>query len=234
MTNSDPVTPLTKREIGSVNYWRTQTSDANIKKQIDRWMKLFHDKETRYGYVDGFLDSFLSMQIRVLRENRNLTQTQLGEKADMKQARISLLESMNYSDWSLDVLRRLAKAFDLRLVVKFEDFGSFIQEYFEDFDREHLTRRSFDSDVVFSKKQRNNALTSLASLSSQQETRAVGSSVISERLSFLSDKAIIPVLTDKTTISGISHLQKSSASDTRLSEVRVTPETRQVIKLESA
>lgn len=150
-----------------MNYWKTQTSDASIKKQIDKWIKLFHDKETRYGYVDDFLDSFLSMQIRVLRENRNWTQAQLGEKADMKQTRISLLESMNYSDWSLDVLRRLAKAFDLRLVVRFEDFGSFIPEYLEDFDREHLGRRGFDKDVVFTKKERNKALTAIGSLSSQ-------------------------------------------------------------------
>jgi transcriptional regulator with XRE-family HTH domain len=131
---------------------KTQTKDANTKRQIERWQKLFKDKETRYGYIDGFLDSFLSMQIKVLREQRGWTQTELGDKTDMKQTRISLLESMNYSSWSLDVLRRFAKAFDLRLVVKFEDFGSYVREYFEDFDTENLKRRPFDEDVIFGKR----------------------------------------------------------------------------------
>jgi transcriptional regulator with XRE-family HTH domain len=189
MTSSDPMTPLTKREIDMVNYWKTQTSDPNIKKQIDRWMKLFADKETRHGYVDGFLDSFLGMQIRVLRESRKLTQTELGEAADMHQARISLLESMNYSDWSLDVLRRLAKAFDLRLVVRFEDFGSFIREYFEDFDREHLQRRSFDADPVFSKKVRSKVQSGSNSVlaGSPKHTEET----MQPELRFLKDKAVI-------------------------------------------
>lgn len=154
-------------------------------------MKLFNDKETRHGYVDGFLDSFLGMQIRVLRESRNWTQSQLGEKADMKQARISLLESMNYSDWSLDVLRRLAKAFDLRLVVKFEDFGSFIKEYLEDFDREHLKRRSFEQDVVFSKKQRNAARKSISPTAASESKKGITSGTTVD-LTFLSGKAIVP------------------------------------------
>lgn len=154
-------------------------------------MRLFHDKETRYGYVDDFLDSFLSMQIRVLRESRNWTQTQLGEKAVMKQTRISLLESMNYSDWSLDVLRRLAKAFDLRLVVKFEDFGSFIQEYFDDFDRESLKRRSFDEDAVFSKKIRNTMLSASNSALAGSPRNTTTNRALTE-LKFLEGKAIIP------------------------------------------
>lgn len=78
----------------------------------------------------------------------------------MHQVRVSLLESMDYSQWSLDVLRRLAKAFDLRLVVKFEDFGSYLQDYFE-FDREHLQRRPFGKDLIFSHHERKQAVTEL-------------------------------------------------------------------------
>lgn len=124
---------------------------------------MFQDKETRYGYIDSFLDSFLGMQIRVLREQRGWTQTELAERADMKQTRISLLESMNYSGWSVDVLRRLSKAFNLRLIVKFEDFGSFTKQYLEDYDRENLERRSFDDDIIFNSEKRNDAVNSLSS-----------------------------------------------------------------------
>ena len=145
-----------------LNYWKTLSKDASTKQQTERWEKLFQNKETRYGYVDGFLDSFLGMQIRVLREQKGWNQTELAERTGMKQPRIHLLESMNYSAWSVNVLRRLAKAFDLRLVVKFEDFGSFVPEYFDDFDRENLKRRSFDKDVIFNSEERNKAETSLA------------------------------------------------------------------------
>lgn len=152
MENLDQRTHLTNRETDLLSYWKTLVKDANTKRQTERWLKLFRDKETRYGYIDSFLDSYLGMQIRVLREQRGWNQTELGEKCDMQQTRISLLESMNYSAWSVDVLRRLAKAFNLRLVVKFEDFGSFTREYFEDFDRENLKRNSFEDDVIFGKK----------------------------------------------------------------------------------
>lgn len=144
-----------------LTYWQTLTKDANTKRQTDRWEKLFQDKETRYGYIDGFLDSFLGMQIRVLREQKGWNQSELAEKAGMKQSRIPLLESMSYSSWSLYTLRKLAKAFDLRLVVKFEDFSSFVPEYFEDFDRENLKRRSFGDDIIFNNKERYKAVNPL-------------------------------------------------------------------------
>jgi len=173
-----------------VKYWETQTSDPSIKKHVDRWLKLFQDREARYGYMDDYLDSYLGMQIRVLRESREWTQTELGDRADMKQTRISLLESMNYSDWSLDVLRRLAKAFDLRLVVKFEDFGSFIPEFFEDFDRQNLRRRPFDKDLVFSKKVRNSVRASMNTQSdSDLKAKALATT---DHLHFLRDKVVIP------------------------------------------
>lgn len=112
--------------------------------------------------MDEFLNAFLGMQIKTLREQREWTQNELGLKADMKQTRISVLESMDYSAWSLDVLRRLAKAFDLRLVVKFEDFGSYVKNYFE-FDRENLKRRSFGNDIIFNSEERDKSIRFLAS-----------------------------------------------------------------------
>ena len=67
----------------------------------------------------------------------------------MKQERISVLEDVNYESWSVTTLKRLAKAFDLRLSIKFETFGSFLQE-FETFNRETLKRASFEEDPAFS------------------------------------------------------------------------------------
>jgi transcriptional regulator with XRE-family HTH domain len=110
--------------------------------------KEFKDKETRHVYCDEFLNSSIATQIKVLREQRGLTQKELAERADMRQERISVLEDVNYSSWTINVLRRLAEAFDLTLTVKFESFGEKLFAI-EDMSRETLEKPSFDEDPVF-------------------------------------------------------------------------------------
>lgn len=113
------------------------------------YLEEFQDKETRHIYVDEFLNAKIATQIKVLREQRGWTQKELAEKTGMKQERISVLEDVNYSAWTLNILRRLAEAFDLRINLTFEDFGSFLDE-FAGFSRESLERTSFDDDPAFS------------------------------------------------------------------------------------
>lgn len=120
----------------------------------------FKDKETRHIYADDFLNTFIASQLKVLREDREWTQTTLAEEAGMKQERISVLEDVNYESWSVKTLKRLAKAFDLRLSIKFETFGSFLSE-FDQFNREILSRPSFESDPAF-----NDQILNAASLAS--------------------------------------------------------------------
>ena len=110
----------------------------------------FHDPDFREVYADEFLNAKIATQIKVLREQRGMTQAQLAELAEMKQERISVLEDVNYESWTLNVLRRLAKAFDLRISVEFKDFGSFFEE-FATFGRKTLERKSFNEDGVFKK-----------------------------------------------------------------------------------
>ena len=86
------------------------------------------DMEYRHAFAEAHLNSMIAMQIKVLREQRNLSQMALGEFSDMAQPRISVLEDVNYSAWSISTLKRLARAFDLRLRVSFEDFGSLESE----------------------------------------------------------------------------------------------------------
>ncbi|HET6977214.1 MAG TPA: helix-turn-helix transcriptional regulator [Pyrinomonadaceae bacterium] len=109
----------------------------------------FRDEETRHIYADDFLNTYIASQLKVLREDRNWTQRQLAERAGMRQERISVLEDVNYEAWSVRTLKRLAQAFDLRLSIKFESFGSFLTE-FDQFRREILTRPSFEDDPAFS------------------------------------------------------------------------------------
>lgn len=122
----------------------------------------FKEKEYRHSYLDEFLDAWIATQIKVLREQRGWSQKDLAEKANMLQPRISALENVNYSSWSVNTLRKLAQAFDLTLRISFESFGDRTKD-FDQFSREYLERPSFDDDPVFSSVQR----------SSLQESRAL-------------------------------------------------------------
>ena len=110
----------------------------------------FQDEDYRHVYTNGLIDSKIAMQIKVLREQpgRGWTQEKLAQKTGMRQARISALEDVNYSAWSLSTLRRFARAFDLYVDVEFKEFGT-LERQLDGLDREHLARRSFKEDPVF-------------------------------------------------------------------------------------
>lgn len=115
---------------------------------VDRLKKDFKDVQYRHVYDDGFLNSLIATQIKVLREERGWTQAILADKAGMNQSRISELEDVNFGSWTIRTLRRLAKAFDLRLKISFEEFGTLLHD-FRDLNRRSLSRRSFDADMAF-------------------------------------------------------------------------------------
>lgn len=106
------------------------------------------EKAYRESYGDSFLDSLIATQIRVLREQRKLNQKQLGDLAGMKQSRISTMENVNYCSWSVATLKRLAHAFDVPLIVRFESFGSLLGDEAR-LTADNLKRPSFDQDYVF-------------------------------------------------------------------------------------
>ena len=108
----------------------------------------FKDKEVRHIYCGEFLNSSIATQIKVLREQRGLTQTELANLAGMKQSRIATIEDVNYSSWSISTLKRIAEAFDLALTVQFDSFGSKLSDIIN-LQRETLERSSFDDDPLF-------------------------------------------------------------------------------------
>lgn len=108
----------------------------------------FLDKETRTIYADESLNTYIATQLKVLREQRGWTQAELARHAGMAQPRIALLEDVNYSSWSVNTLRKLAAAFDLRLSVKFDTFSSLLPEI-EGLSRNTLERDSFGDDAWF-------------------------------------------------------------------------------------
>lgn len=105
----------------------------------DELRKDFQDEEYAHTYVEDFLNAEIATQIKVLREQRELTQQQLAERAGMAQARISVLEDVNYGSWSVKTLKKLARAFDVSLKVSFETFGTRIGDI-SNFNRRALER----------------------------------------------------------------------------------------------
>lgn len=108
----------------------------------------FQDSEYRHAYAEECLDIMIATQIKVLREQRDMTQSELAEAAGMKQPRIPLLEDKDYSNWTTKTLKRLAKVFDVALSVKFETFSHLVGE-FENLSRATLQRPSFSNDPNF-------------------------------------------------------------------------------------
>lgn len=86
----------------------------------------FHDKDYAHSYVNQYYDMAIAAQVKVLREQRGWSQEELAANAGMKQERISLLENVDYSAWTLKTLRQLAEAFDVAVHVSFEDFSAAI------------------------------------------------------------------------------------------------------------
>lgn len=101
--------------------------------------------EFSQGYVESFLNSYIATQIKVIREQRCMTQAQLAEAVGTTQTGISRVENVNYAGWSIGMLKRLASAFELRLHVSFEEFGTLPKDV-EGFSRAslHRTKRSED------------------------------------------------------------------------------------------
>jgi len=117
-------------------------------KNRDALIRELRDKEDRTEYAIEFGDSSIALQIKALRLRRGWSQAELARRAGMKQSRISDMEKVDYSSWSVKTLRRLAEAFDLPLVVRFESWGSLLGDIAE-LDRASLERPPFEEDPAF-------------------------------------------------------------------------------------
>jgi transcriptional regulator with XRE-family HTH domain len=116
-----------------------------MKSISDNLRQQFKDPEIAEGYAESFLDSYIATQIKVLREQHNLSQRELAEKIGTKQGAISRIEDVNYSKWNVTTLKKLARVFHLRLKVSFETYGTLIDEV-EHFSRQGLQRAPREND----------------------------------------------------------------------------------------
>lgn len=110
------------------------------------------DPEYSEGYAESFLDSYIATQIKVMREQADLSQQGLAELIGTKQGVISRIEDVNYSKWNISTLKKLARAFRVRLKVSFETYGSLLADV-EAFSREGLQRTPREQDPILNSAQ---------------------------------------------------------------------------------
>ena len=115
---------------------------------LERLKNDFRDEEARYAYADSVVNAFVSAQIKNLREARDLKQGDLAEMVGTKQSGISRLEKADYSVWKIETLRKLARAFGVRLSIRFEEFGTLLDDV-AGFKKAKLLPRQFAEDPVF-------------------------------------------------------------------------------------
>lgn len=108
----------------------------------------FIDEDYRYAYAESFMNFYIAAQIKVLREGKDLTREEFARELGTRKATISRMEDVSYESWTLGMLKKVARAFGVRLKVSFEEFGTLVREI-ENFSREELTRLSFDQDPIF-------------------------------------------------------------------------------------
>jgi transcriptional regulator with XRE-family HTH domain len=87
--------------------------------------RLTKSKESRRGYVDAEVCNSLAAQIRTLRLQRNLKQSELAKQLGTTQAVISRLENPAYGKVGLKTLLALSGVFDVALSVRFVSFSRF-------------------------------------------------------------------------------------------------------------
>src|ERR1700751_4579282 len=112
----------------------TQNGDV-MNNLLERLRKMFQDEGARYAYADSTVNAFVAAQIKRLREEREFSQEELAQLIGTKQSGISRLEKADYSSWKIETLRKLARAFGVRLKISFEEFGTLPRDI-EGFTRE--------------------------------------------------------------------------------------------------
>lgn len=109
----------------------------------------FRDKEYRESYAEDFLNTTIATQMRVLREQRGLTQEELASAVGTKQTAISRIENVDNAARNIGTLAKIACQLGCRLKVSFETYGTLVDDSLS-FSRENLQRPSFEEDPVFS------------------------------------------------------------------------------------
>ncbi len=89
------------------------------------WEKL-KDLDFRKQFIDAYVDERIAFQIRSLRNKKGKTQPEFAQELGVKQPLVSSWENPSYGRYSLSTLKKLAKVFDVGLLVSFVPFSTLI------------------------------------------------------------------------------------------------------------
>lgn len=97
-----------------------------ITKVRNLWDK-FKSRTYRRTFAESQLSTTVAAQIVAMREDRGWTQKRLGDEAGMGQSRICVLEDPANEAMTIKTLKRIARAFDVVLVVRFVPFSELLR-----------------------------------------------------------------------------------------------------------
>jgi transcriptional regulator with XRE-family HTH domain len=122
---------MTSKENQSLNNVSTRSARAtrqstNLLSRETLLQRLASSPEARCSFVESNLSKLLAYQIRAMREREGWTQIELGDEVEMNQNSISRLENPFYGKHTITTLKRLARAFDVALVVRFTPFSELV------------------------------------------------------------------------------------------------------------
>ena len=91
--------------------------------------ELLHDRVRRQEFFKTIVQDEIASQILALRKKRKLKQSDIAERANMKQSAVSRIEQADYSSWTLTTLLRVAAALDARWRMILQPCEEAIREY---------------------------------------------------------------------------------------------------------
>jgi transcriptional regulator with XRE-family HTH domain len=123
----------------------TQAIDLNLLARLK-------DKKYRDLFVASQINRIIPFQIRALRAARdNMTQEELAERAETTQSVISRIQNKGAASLNIKSLLKLASAFDVALVVRFEPIDRFI-DWVDDLSPEVMSPKS--SEILLAEAER--------------------------------------------------------------------------------
>ncbi len=131
--------------------------------------KLLQDTNRRTSYIKGKLGVLVPSQIRALRLKSDMPrQADLASKAEMKQSRVSMLETPGAANITLETLARLAAVFKVGLVVKFVPLSEMVR-WENTFSQDHFDVIPLDKDEQFCNPESISEWETLAGTSTEKE-----------------------------------------------------------------
>jgi transcriptional regulator with XRE-family HTH domain len=111
------------------------------------------EPEYRHEYLESFARLRVAAQIRANRRMRRWSQKTLAKKAGLHQSQVSELENPNKETketHNLRTLQKIARGFDVALVVRFLSFGEMLDDFSSGLGEDALRACSFPNDPAFS------------------------------------------------------------------------------------